>query len=255
MKNLTSKILLILLVISVGFNLYQYYFPTVEKVKGEIVYLPGEKQSTIVYKLPDGSQSATVKVEQQYEKQTASAKELINEVKNIPDLEKEKEITNLMVAKMKLELNLSEKDLAINDKEKEIKKWKDKYNSIEVNNLTNEVKSISEVSPKIATTEKREKFYKPKESYTTITSENPAVKFYGVESYQFKNPKQKDFVELNLKVQGLYLNDMLIPYGGAEVLFNPDGKLKPIVGYGYFYQGNKLYPYWLAGLQFNLLRF
>lgn len=95
------------------------------------------------------------------------------------------------------------------------------------------------------------------ESYTVITSENPSVKFYGLESYQFKNPRQKDFVELNLKIQGLYLNENIIPYGGAELLFNPDGRLKPIVGYGYFYDrfSGKIYPYWMGGLQFNLLRF
>lgn len=257
MRNAISNILLGFLLLSVALNVYQYYFPRIEKVPGETIYLPGEKESTIVYRLPEGNQSATVQQVQDYAQKTQNAQELLEKVKGIPDLENEKKITSLLEAKMKLELSLSEKDLVLNDKEKQIKTWQDKYNSVTVDNGGNTASVISEVSPKVATVDKRDKFYLPKESYTVITSENPSVKFYGLESYQFKNPKQKDFVELNLKVQGLYLNENIIPYGGAELLFNPDGKLKPIVGYGYFYDrfSGKIYPYWMGGLQFNLLRF
>lgn len=88
------------------------------------------------------------------------------------------------------------------------------------------------------------------------TSENPPVKFYGVESYQFKNPKQKDFMELNAKVQGLYFpKQMIVPYVGAELIFNPDGRLKPVIEYGYFYDNKNLYPYWVGGVQVNVIRF
>lgn len=257
MRNVISNILLGFLLLSVGLNVYQYYFPRIQKVPGETIYLPGEKESTIVYKLPEGNQSATVQQVKDYAQKTQNAQELLEKVKGIPDLENEKKITSLLEAKMKLELSLSEKDLVLNDKEKQIKTWQDKFNSVTVDNGGNTASVISEVSPKIATVDKREKFYLPKESYTVITSENPSVKFYGLESYQFKNPRQKDFVELNLKVQGLYLNENIIPYGGAELLFNPDGRLKPIVGYGYFYDrfSGQIYPYWMGGLQFNLLRF
>lgn len=256
MNKTISSIVIGLLFLSVGVNVYWYYFPRVEKSPGVTVYLPGKSEPTIIYTLPAGNQSSTTKVEQQYQEKTGKAKELLAQVKGIPDLEKEKEITALMAAKMKLELNLSEKDLALNDKEKQIKVWKDKFNSVTVDNVNNTSSVISEVSPKIATTAKRPGIFKPKETYTVITSENPSVKFYGIESYSFKNPKQKDLVELNLKIQGLFVNKTLIPYGGIELLFNPDGKLKPIVGYGYFYDNfsGKLYPYWMAGVQFNLIR-
>lgn len=256
MNKTISSIVIGILLLSIGGNFYQYYFPRVHKIKGDTVYLEGKKEPTIIYNLPEGNQSATAKIERQYEQKTQSAKELLAQVKNIPDLEKEKEITALMEAKMKLELNLSEKDLAINDKEKQIKEWKDKFNKINVNNETNVVSVISEVSPKIATTEKREKFYLPKETYTVITSENPSVKFYGVESYQFKNPRQKDFLQLNVNAQALYLNEVFIPLTGAEIIFNPNGKIKPKISYGYYYNNisGKLLPYWMGGLSVNLIR-
>lgn len=247
-----NKFLIGLLILSVGLNAYLIKFP---KIKKETVIVPGAKESTIVYKLPDGNQSATVKIINDYKRELQNSKRLVERVKGIPDLENEKKLASIIEAKMKLELNLSEKELAINDKEKQIKEWKDKFNRINVNNETNVVSVVSEVSPKIATTSKRDGFLKPKETYTTITSENPSVKFYGVESYQFKNPKQKDFLELNLKLQGLYVDETLTPYGGAELLFNPDGKFKPILGYGYFYKENKLVPYFLGGMQYNLIRF
>ena len=159
MKNLTSKILLFLLLISVGVNVYWYFHPRIENVKGETVYLPGEKKETIVYKLPEGNQSATVQTVQDYNRATAAARELLAKVKSIPDLESEKKITSLMEAKTRLELSLSEKDLALNDQQKQIKTWQDKYNSVTVNNADNSVKTSSEVNPRVATVEKRDKFY------------------------------------------------------------------------------------------------
>lgn len=257
MSKLIAYILLGLLMTSLGVNVYQYYFPRIEKVPENVIYLPGEKENTIVYKNPDGSQSATVKNVPDYAQKTQNAHELLKSVKGIPDLGDKDKITSLIAANMKLELSLNESQMVANDKDKQVKQWQDKYNTVTVDNLNNTSKVVSEVSPKIATTEKREHLFAPKESYTTITSENTSVKFYGTEAYTFKNPKQKDFVELNLTVQGLYLNKTIIPYGGAELLFNPDGKLKPVVGYGYFYDHNsgKLDPYWMGGLQFNLIRF
>lgn len=257
MKNLTTTILAALLLLSVGLNIYWYVWPRVKELPGKTVYLPGEKKETIIYKLPDGNQSATVQNVQDYKRATSAARELLATVKGIPDLENQKRITSLLSAQARLELSLSEKDMALNDKDKQIKTWSDKYNSVTVNNSTNTVTSSSEVNPKVATVEKREKFYLPKETYTVITSENPAVKFYGMESYTFKNPKQKAAFELNIQGRGLYLNGEIIPYGGAQAVFNPDGRVRYIVEHGYYYQAqqNKAYPYWLGGLQLNILKF
>lgn len=255
MRNLTTTILAALLLISVGLNIYWYVWPRVEKVKGETVFLPGEKKETIVYKLPEGNQSATVQNVQDYQRATAAAKELLAKVKGIPDLDNEKKITSLMAANARLELSLSEKDMTLNDAEKQRKVWQDKYNSITVNNADNTASVTAEVNPKVATVEKRDKFYLPKESYTVITSENPSVKFNGMESYTFKNPRQKAAFELNLQGRALYLDGQIIPYGGAQAVFNPDGRVRYIVEHGYYNTQQKLLPYWLGGLQLNILKF
>lgn len=252
MKNLITSILAVLLMLSAGLNVYWYYWPRVEKQKGETVYLPGKNTETVIYE-----KSATAKTQKDYERKSQNAKELVASVKGIPDLENEKKITQLIATNMKLQLDLTAKDMTLNDAEKQRKTWEDKYNSVKVDNSNNTASVTAEVSPKIATVEKRDAFYKPKETYTVITSENPSIKFYGVESYQFKNPKQKDFVELNLKINGLYIDKIIIPYGGAELLFNPDGKIKPSAGYGYFYDhiSRTFVPYWALGLQYNLITF
>lgn len=255
--SMLTKIIAIIAILSIGFNLWQWYNPREIPAKGKVVYLPGEERKVIVYDNPDGTQSATVKASQEYKQATKEARELIAAVKGIPDLESVDKIAALTGAKMNLELELNAAKMTVNDVEKQRKTWEDKYNKVIVDNSTNTASVTSEVNPIIATVEKREAFYKPKESYTVVTSKNPAVKFYGLESYQFKNPRPKDFVELNLKLQGLYINKTLIPYAGAELLFNPDGRLKPLVGYGYFYDpiSGKFMPYGMAGMQLNLIRF
>lgn len=252
MKN---KILLILLILSVGLNAYWYLYPRIKKVPGDTIYLPGEKEKTVVYTLPDGNQSATVKDVKDYRRATAAAKEVLATLRGVPDLENEKKITSLLAANARLELSLSEKDMTLNDAEKQRKVWQDKYNSITVDNAGNTASVTAEVNPKVATVERRDKFYLPKETYTVITSENPSVKFNGMESYTFKNPKQKAAFELNLQGRALYLDGQIIPYGGAQAVFNPDGRVRYIVEHGYYNTQQKLLPYWLGGLQLNILKF
>lgn len=255
--NTLSKIMMVAILLLIGGNLWQWYNPRQIVGKGKVVYLPGEEKKVIVYDLPGGNQSATVKASQEFKQATKEARELIATVKSIPDLENTEKIASLTKANMKMQIDMDASKMTVNDLEQQKKTWTDKFNTITVDNSKNTSSAIANVDPIIATVEKREKFYLPKELYTVITSENPSAKFYGMESYTFKNPRQKDFIELNLKLQGLYVNNTLIPYGGAELIFNPDGKLKPIAGYGYFYNhlSGKLIPYWSAGLQFNLIRF
>lgn len=247
----------IALLVSIGANIWQYYHPREITGKGKVVYLPGEEKKVIVYDLPDGTQSATVKASQEYRQATKEARELLATVKSIPDLENTEKIASLTKANMQLQIDMDASKMTVNDLEQQKKTWVDKWNTVSVDNSKNTSSVISNVDPIVATVEKREKFYKPKDFYTVITSENTSAKFYGMESYTFKNPRQKDFVELNLVVQGLVLNKTVIPYGGAELVFNPDGKLKPIASGGYFYDhiSGKFYPYWSLGAQFNLIRF
>lgn len=231
-KNILISALSIMLLLSVTGNLWQYYNP--KKIKGETVYLESDNiPATKVTKLATGNQSATSQIQKDYKHQAASAKELLNMVKNIPDLENTKQITQLTSVNASLELALSEKDMILNDKDKQLKEWKDKYNSVKVDNASNKVDVNAEVSPKIANSEKREHWFTPKIPYTTITSENPAIKFYGVESYTFKNPQTKNILELSFNAEtGQFFNDMKINPGlrfydaEIELVFNPDGKFR-----------------------------
>lgn len=258
--NTLIKVLSIALLVSVVGNVWQYFNPRVKHLKGEVVYIPGSNDKpAIVYELPDGNQAIVGKNKKEYVEATEEATKLVNSVKSIPELEDAGKIIALTNTISKLELELTEKNMTLNDKENDRKKWEDMYNTISVDNKTNVATVVSEVSPKIATVEKRESFLGPKENYTVVTSENPSVKFYGLESYTFKNPKQKDFMELNLKVQGLYFDKtkVLVPFAGAEIIFNPDGRIKPVGGYGYYYDhiSGSLIPYFMGGLEFNILRF
>lgn len=253
----TLIICLTLLSLSVGFNFYQYYFPRTVNIPGKTIIVPGAKESTVVYQMPGGNEAATSKVIQDYKEKTIEAKQMVAEVKTIPGLESAKDITAITEAKMKLEIELNAAKMTINDVQNEKKTWEDKFNKITVDNKNNIASSISEVSPKIVQSEKREKFLQPKVPYTTITSENPSAVFYGVKSYTFKNPQQKDFLELNLKAQAIYLNKEVTPFAGLELIFNPDGRFKYVGGAGYFYdvKSGTLVNYFSGGINFNLVRF
>src|SRR5690606_5886046 len=136
MSTLT-KIIAIIAILSIGFNLWQWYHPREIPAKGKVVYLPGEERKVIVYDNADGTQSATVKASQEYKQATKEARELIAAVKGIPDLESVDKIAALTGAKMNLELELNAAKMTVNDVEKQRKTWEDKYNKVIVDNATN----------------------------------------------------------------------------------------------------------------------
>ena len=254
MNNLKPfLVLLILLFISVGFNWYQYKHPREVDIIGKTITLPGKHTTTIIT-LPAGNQAAVAKNIQVYKEKSAEAEVLLN---SIPPLVAEKDVTSIVAVDSKLQLELDATKLAVNDKEKEIKIWKDKYNSITIDNANNTAKSTSDVSPKIINAEKREKFYQPKVPYTTVTSENPSILFNGVQSFTFKNPKQKDFLEINAKIQAIYIKPYLVPSVGLELVFNPDGKMLWFGGYNYYYDtiSNKFVQFISRAGKYNLVRY
>jgi len=261
LRNILTTALIIVLLLSLGANVWQYYSP--RTIKGETVYLETDNlPPTAITTLPSGNQSATSQTQKDYSHKSASAKELLSMVFSIPDLENVKQITQLTSVNASLELALSEKDMVLNDKDKQLKEWKDKYNSVKVDNSTNTVDVNSEVSPKIANSEKREHWFAPKIPYTTITSENPAIKFYGVESYTFKNPQTKNILELTLNADtGQFLNDAKINQGlryydsEFELTFNPDGKFRVFGNAGLrTYDFKNASPYYQLGLKYLLIK-
>lgn len=187
----------------------------------EIIYVPGK---TKVVTLPAGNQAVFSVNQKKYSEKPP--KEIVKIVKSIPDL-KSSNVVALTETNSQLQLKLGEKDLVINDKENEIKQWKDKYNQVTTNK--DSVKIVSEVSPKIITVEQRERFLGPKEQYTIITSENPSIKFFGNDTYTYKIPQKKNILEITLDGNvSRYLTD----YGyqaTVNLQFNPDGKLRPYI--------------------------
>lgn len=254
--------LAIALLISIGVNFYQYHYPRKIDSLNTVFVNNGNQPVTKITELPAGNQAATAQIQKDYEIKEAKAKELLQVVKSIPELEDEKKITQLTEAKAFLELQLNEKDLVLNDKDKQIKEWKDKFNSIKVDNSTNQVNVNSEVSPKIASSEKREHWFSPKIPYITITSENPAIKFYGLESYTFKNPQKKNLLELTFNADtGQFFNDSRFDPGlrfydsELELTFNPDGKFRIFGNAGLrTYNFKTSSPYYQLGIKYLLIK-
>lgn len=248
MKNLVIILSTALLFSLLG-NWYQYRFPRIIPNKPDLVFrTTPNAPPTTVYNLPQGNQSATANAVQQYKEKSEKAQELIDlVVAENPGIEKAKEVETITKVKANLELKLTEKDLIISEKDQliakkdeQIKYWesKDKFNKVTVNNATNDVTVNSEIAPIIATSAKRPKWYKPKENFITITSPNPFVKFYGIESYRFKNPDRKDLVNLSAEIGGRYFlkpNNPLQVFAGIRGTFNPDGKFQPSILGGYVY--------------------
>lgn len=256
--NKVSKILLFLLISATGVCIYQYNNPRIEnkfiQVGGKIP--PPE----IVYsKSSTGTNVATIKTPEPVLKPEKEASEqLLNTVKTIKEINSKSTVTDLTRIVSNLELKLTEKDMIINDKSKQIKVWKDKHNEITVNNDLNEASVKAEVSPVIVGYEKREKWYKSKEGFTSITSENPSIVFNGVEKYTTKNKEVKNILELTFDGEvGKFGNDKdkLYYEGLIDVTFNPDGTLRPFIKAGY--KSNNFEtpsPYYSIGFKYLIFK-
>lgn len=153
--------------------------------------------------------------------------------------------------------SLSKKNVVLSTVKRDVIEWKTKYITIAANPKDSTVKYAYDAQIDVTEYERRESLFGAKKPYIAVTSPDKNLKINGMENYTKALRPSKDFLELNLQVQGLVLNRTVIPYGGAELVFNPDGKLKPIAGGGYFYDhiSGRFYPYWSIGAQFNLIRF
>lgn len=261
--NTTTKLLSGLLIGAIAFNVWQYYNPKVVKtyvpVAGKI---PAPE---IIYSKSDtGANVATFKNPEPVLKPEAVASlELLNTVKSIKEIDSKSEVKELTKIIANLELKLTEKDLIINDEKTQKKVWKDKYNQVTVDNKANTVDVLAEVSPVTVGYEKREKWFKSKDSFTSITSENPSVVFNGVEKYTVKNKEVKNFLEVTLEAEiGQFYNDRkhikgLKNYDGMlNVTFNPDGKIRPFVKAGYRTYNFDIYsPYYSVGVKYLVFKF
>lgn len=257
--KIINYILLGLLLIAVGISVYMFYNPKIEKIYVQIK----PKAEIITVKRSDGGYIQTIEKVPTSQPTEVLSKDYITYVNDtlVKALNKglayKVEVQNLTKINAMLKDSLSKKNVVINSVNKDVIAWKTKYIEIQSNSKDSTVKYTYNAQLDIVDYAKKESLFGGKKQYVAVSSPDKNLKINNVDNFTKAIKTPKDFVELNLKVQGLYLNKRIIPYGGAELLFNPDGKLKPIAGYGYFYenQTGKLLPYWMAGLQFNLIRF
>lgn len=257
--KLGNKILIGLLIIAVGFILWLYFNPKIEKV-----YVQIKPKAEIVFvERGDGGNIATVEKTPSNNASEVLSQDYITYVNDtlVKALNKglayKVQVQNLTKINAQLKDSLSRKDVVINTVNKDVIAWKTKYIQIESNVKDSTVKYAYNAQLDIVDYSKKTSLFGAKKQYIAVSSPDKNLRINNVENFTKDIKTPKDFAELNLKLQGLYINKQIIPYGGAELLFNPDGRLKPIVGYGYFYDNNlkKLYPYVLGGLQLNLITF
>lgn len=247
-----------LLLLALGYITWLYFNPKIEKV-----FIQIKPQPQIVYVEKKGGGSiATVPI-----RETNTMEEVLpeNYLKYVNDtlkpalkegLRYKTEVTKLTRVIGVLQDSLSKKNIVVNAVKSDLITWKTKYIEISANAKDSTAKYTYNAQLDIAEYNRRKNLFSKKEQVIAISSPDKNLKINGVDNFTKTIKPKKDILQLNLKVQGLYLNKILIPYGGAELLFNPDGKLKPVAGYGYFYDNNsgRFYPYWSMGVQLNLIR-
>lgn len=257
--KIINYILLGLLLIAVGVTVYMWYNPKIEKIYVQIK----PKAEIITVERSDGGYIQSIEKTPTSHSTEVLSNDYVTYVNDtlVKALNKglayKIEVQNLTKINAMLKDSLSKKNVVINTVNKDVIAWKTKYIQIESNSKDSTVKYAYNAQLDIVDYNKKESLFGSRKQYIAVSSPDKNLKINNVENFTKAIKTPKDFVELNLKVQGLYLNKQIIPYGGAELLFNPDGKLKPIAGYGYFYdnKSGQLLPYWLGGLQFNLIRF
>lgn len=257
--KIINYILLGLLLIAVGISVYMFYNPKIEKIYVQIK----PKAEIITVERSDGGYIQTIEKVATSQPTEVLSKDYITYVNDtlVKALNKglayKVEVQNLTKINAMLKDSLSKKNLVINSVNKDVITWKSKYIEIQSNLKDSTVKYTYNAQLDIIDYSKKESLFGSRKQYVSVSSPDKNLKINNLENYTKDIKTPKDFVELNLKIQGLYFNQSLIPYGGGELLFNPDGKFKPILGYGYIYNKSlKIFePYFMAGLQYNLIRF
>lgn len=255
--KIINYILLGLLLIAVAILVYMWYNPKIEKIYVQIK----PKPEIITVERSDGGHIQSIEKVPISHPTEVLSKDYITYVNDtlVKALNKglayKVEVKNLTKINAMLKDSLSRKNLVINSTNKDVIAWKSKYIEIQSNLKDSTVKYTYNAQLDIVDYAKKETLFGGKKQYVAVSSPDKNFKINNVENFTKEIKPLKNFLELNLKLQGLYVDENFMPYGGAELLFNPDGKLKPIVGYGYFYKENKLVPYFLGGLQYNLIRF
>lgn len=257
MNKLLNYLLIGLLIIVAGFAAWLYFNPKIEKV-----YVQIKPKPEIIYtERADGGTIATIETQNGDTPAQTLSQQYIGYVNDtlVPALNKglkyKAEVTQLTRINALLKDSLTKANINAKNARKDVIEWQTKYITIAANSKDSTVKYAYNAQLDIAEYSKKESLFGDRKTYIAVTSPDKNLKINGMENFTKTVKTPKDFLEVNAKVQGLYLNKTIVPYAGAELIFNPDGRLKPVVEYGYFHQQNKLYQYWVGGLQINLIRF
>ncbi|SHJ20051.1 hypothetical protein SAMN05443429_11218 [Cruoricaptor ignavus] len=212
-------ILLALLLVSVGFNVWL-------KLNPKIQYVPVPQNRTITYTTPSGNTVATTTVIREKEiTKVVHSDSLKKKLDNlIPDVQRRtQKIQELTEIKAKLEGELLAKDAEISELKSNIQTWKGKYMQIAYNKDSNSVKYSYNADIKIVAT-KKDKHGNATE--ISVTSPDPNFKVDGIETFRQEIfiPKKK----FGIGVQG---------------------------GYYYSPEMNRAFPAIGVGVSYNLIRF
>ena len=254
-----NYILITLLLISLGVVAWFYFNPKIERVyvqikpKPEIVYI--EKKG--------GGEIATIPQQKADVPEQTLSENYIKYVNDTlkPALEEglkyKVKFEQITRANATLQDSLTKKNIAINEAKKDAITWKSKYIEITANNSDSTVNYKYNAILDFTTYQRKKNWFSGKENLLAISSPDKNLKINGVENFTQNVTPPKNFIELNLSTQGFYFNDKIYPFGTAELIFNPDGKILPFGGYGYFFDSSnsKFYPLINIGVKYNVLKF
>lgn len=259
MNKISSYIVVGLLIVAIGAVLWLWFNP-----KKETEYLTSNTPPEIEYiTKPDGGSIAVIGKRIDIAPEKTLSEKYVSYVNDtlVPALDKglkyKAQLTELTRINGVLKDSLSKKNVVLNTVKRDVIEWKTKYITIAANPIDSTVKYSYDAQIDIAEYERKESLFGSKKPYIAVTSPDKNLRINGMENYTKALKPSKDFLEFNAQVQALIVNKAIIPYGGAELVFNPDGRLKPIASGGLFYENmsRKFFPYWSIGLQLNLIRF
>lgn len=248
-----------LLLITGGIALWLWFNPKIETKN-----VPSNQPPEIEYiTKPDGGSIAVIDKQIGDEPAQTLSEGYVQYVNDtlVPALDKglryKAQLTELTRINAILKDSLNRKNVVLNNAKRDVIEWKSKYITIAANTKDSTVQYTYNAQIDIAEYNRKESLFGENKPYIAVTSPDKNLRINGMENYSKELKPVKNFIELNLKLEGLLLNKSVIPFGGAELVLNPDGKLKPVIGYGYYIDppSGKLIPYWAAGLEFNLIRF
>ncbi len=251
-----NYILLVLLLIALGIIGWLYFNPKIERVYVQIKPTP-----EIVYiEKKGGSSIATIPQQTASEPEQTLSENYIRYVNDTlkPALEEglkyKVKFEQLTRANATLQDSLSRKNVVLNNVKKEVITWKTKYVEISVNPTDSTANYRYNAVLDVANYGRKRHLFSGKENYISISSPDKNLTINGVENFTRSFSAPHNFLELNILVHGTYFDGRIRPHANAEVLFNPDGRIRPFAGYGYIYSDNVFTPIIVGGLKFNVIK-